>query len=119
MARFEDTAQLMPFFEEELREPVSNEPGGPTTPSEFALSNNYPNPFNPTTNISYSVPQASEVNMIVFNTLGQQVATLVNEQKAPGSYTVTFEAGNLTSGVYFVRITAGDFTDTKKMLLLK
>jgi len=88
-------------------------------PVEFSLSQNYPNPFNPSTVIKYSVAKAGIVSLKVFNTLGQQVANLVNEVKAPGNYEVNFNAGNLSSGVYLYEIKAGEFNVTKKMLLLK
>ena len=85
----------------------------------FELYNNYPNPFNPTTNIKYDVAQNSKVQIIVFDILGREVATLVNEQKGAGSYVVEFNASKLTSSVYFIRMTAGSFTKTQKMMLIK
>lgn len=89
------------------------------TPEDFALFQNYPNPFNPTTKISYALPQNSFVELKVFNLLGQEVATLVNEQKAVGNYEVNFNASNLPSGVYIYKMKAGEFVQTKKMILLK
>lgn len=88
-------------------------------PLEFSLEQNYPNPFNPATNIKFSLPKASMVRMAVFDMLGRKVATLVNEQKAAGRYTVRFEAGSLSSGTYIYRIEAGSFTQTKKLMLIK
>ncbi len=88
-------------------------------PSSFALSQNYPNPFNPSTTIGYQLPTASLVSLKMFDVLGRETATLVNEAKESGSYTVTFDASNLTSGVYYYRLSAGTFTETKKLLLLK
>ena len=85
----------------------------------YRLSNNYPNPFNPTTIISYSIPKQSTVTIKVFDVLGRDVSVLVNEEKPVGNYEVEFDASNLTSGVYFYRIQAGDFIDVKKMVLLK
>lgn len=85
----------------------------------FSLSNNYPNPFNPTTTIEYNVPKNGQVNLSVYNSLGQRVETLVNGNKQTGKYNVVFNASNLSSGVYFYRIEAGNYSDVKKMLLLK
>ena len=88
-------------------------------PIEFNLAQNYPNPFNPTTIISFSVAEKSNVSLTVFNLLGEQVATLVNEVKETGSYQVEFNASNLSSGLYLYRIEAGNFITTKKMVLIK
>jgi hypothetical protein len=88
-------------------------------PGEFTLSLNYPNPFNPTTVVSYQLPVVSEVRLVVYDLLGREVAVLVNEKKAPGSYQVTFDASVLTSGVYFYRLKAADFVQTRKLLLVK
>jgi len=88
-------------------------------PDEFKLHQNYPNPFNPTTTIRYAVAVQSEVSMQVYNVVGKRVATLVNEQKSPGNYKVTFDASNLSSGLYFVKIQAGSFHDVQKLTLIK
>ncbi len=88
-------------------------------PKSFALSQNYPNPFNPTTSIKYSVPKQTLVKLVVYDLLGREVAVLVNTMKQPGSYEANFDASNLASGAYFYRIEAGDFTDVKKMVLIK
>ncbi len=88
-------------------------------PMGFELRQNYPNPFNPTTIINYSIPRSSMVTIKVYDVLGREVSTLVNEQKMPGNYKVTFNAGNLASGVYFYQLRASDYTAIKKMLLLK
>jgi len=88
-------------------------------PSEFTLEQNYPNPFNPTTNIRFSLTEANQVKLIVYNTLGQEVATLVNEFMNAGTFEVNFDAKNLPTGTYFYSITAGEFNSVKKMLLIK
>ena len=92
---------------------------GSNLPSQFTLRQNYPNPFNPTTKINYEIPKTSFVSLIVYNVLGKEVAELVNEEKAAGSYEVDFNAANLSSGVYFYKIQTGDFVETKKMVVMK
>jgi len=88
-------------------------------PTEFLLSQNYPNPLNPSTKIKYSIPQSSNVVIKVFDILGSEIETLVNEEKPAGTYEVNWNAANLSSGVYFYRLQAGDYTSVKKMILLK
>lgn len=88
-------------------------------PTEFALQQNYPNPFNPSTKIKYSLPEAQTVLLKVYNVLGQEVATLVNMRQNAGYYEVSFNAGNLPSGIFFYVLKAGNFTAIHKMLLLK
>ena len=88
-------------------------------PAEFSLSQNYPNPFNPTTNIKYAIPKPGFVTLKVYDVLGREVTTLVNAEKSAGSYEINFDASELTSGTYFYSVSAGSFTETKKMVLLK
>jgi hypothetical protein len=88
-------------------------------PKTFALEQNYPNPFNPSTAISYQLPVAGNVSLKVFDMLGKEVATLVNARQEAGAYTVNFNANNLSSGVYFYRLQAGNFVQTRKMMLVK
>jgi len=88
-------------------------------PQEFTLSQNYPNPFNPTTKISFILPSNSNVSLKVFNTLGQEVSELVNENLQPGKYSVDFNASKLSSGIYFYKLTANGLIQIKKMLLIK
>lgn len=85
----------------------------------YLLEQNYPNPFNPTTNIKYSIPKQSLVNITVYDISGKEVATLVNEVKSIGIYTVDFDASNLASGIYFYRLSSGEFYEVKKMILLR
>ena len=89
------------------------------TPQKYSLSQNYPNPFNPSTQISYQVPSSSRVSLKVFDVLGREVATLVNEVKPAGTYTATFNANSIPSGVYFYRLQSGSFTETKRLVLIK
>jgi len=88
-------------------------------PDEYSLLNNYPNPFNPSTKIRYSVPQLSIVQIKLFDILGNEIETLVNEEKLAGTYELTWNPVNLPSGVYIYRLRAGDFIQTKKMVLMK
>jgi len=88
-------------------------------PTEFALYQNYPNPFNPSTKIRYQLPQESEVIIKIYDILGSEVITLLNEKKEPGVYEVEFNAQHLSSGTYIYRIVADSFVETKKMVLMK
>ncbi len=88
-------------------------------PTKFELWQNYPNPFNPTTTIQYVIPKAEHVTLKVYDELGKEVTTLVNENKEAGQYRVSFNGSNLASGIYYYRITAGEFTEVKKLMLLK
>ena len=90
-----------------------------SVPTKFSLSQNYPNPFNPTTKINYSIINSGFVTLKVFNVLGQEVASLVNQEQKPGQYVVDFDASKLASGIYMYKIQSGSFTLTKKMTLLK
>ena len=88
-------------------------------PTVYSLGQNYPNPFNPTTHISYSVVNAGVVTLKVYDVLGREVATMVNENKEPGSYQVSWDASNASSGIYFYQLRTKEYVDTKKMMLLK
>ena len=97
-----------------------------TVPDNFSLSQNYPNPFNPTTKIRYSIPEAplslgegQGVRLVIYDVLGKEIATLVDEFKPAGSYEVEFNADKLSSGVYFYQLNSGSFVQTKKMILLR
>lgn len=89
-------------------------------PDKYNLDQNYPNPFNPSTTINFSIPKSSEVSLKIYDALGKEVATLVNEFKSAGTYSYNFnETAGLTSGVYFYTLSAGDFVNTKKLMLVK
>jgi len=90
-----------------------------TSPSKFELEQNYPNPFNPTTTIRFTIPEKSQVTLKVFDMLGREVSTLVNEVKDAGTHTVKFAGKDLPSGMYLYTLTAGNYTATKKMMLVK
>jgi hypothetical protein len=87
-------------------------------PPQYVLQQNYPNPFNPTTSIKFDVPSSKVVTLKVFDILGREVATLLNEEKSAGTHTVTWDASSVSSGVYFYRIKAGDFVQTKRMMVV-
>lgn len=86
---------------------------------EFSLSQNFPNPFNPSTVISFQLSAASKVNLKVFDVLGNEIAVILNEEKNTGRYDVVFNSSNLTSGIYYYQLSAGNLVQTKKMILLK
>jgi len=92
---------------------------GGNYPKEFALGQNYPNPFNPSTTFKYEIPKESYITLKVYDILGREVTTLVNEQQRAGYYEIDWNAVNNSSGVYFYKIQAGDYVDTKKMILLR
>jgi hypothetical protein len=106
---------------------ISVEPSAGDKPSDYSLNQNYPNPFNPTTTISYSIKSAGDVTLKVYDMLGTEVASLVNENQEAGNYSITFNAAELpsrsgsalTSGIYFYTLTSGNFMETKKLILLK
>ena len=93
---------------------ISNE-----IPIAFVLSQNYPNPFNPSTNIKFQIPGSGLVKLTVFDVLGKEVQTLVNRQLSSGTYEADFDGSNLPSGVYYYQLEAGDYAETKKMVLVK
>jgi photosystem II stability/assembly factor-like uncharacterized protein len=101
--------------------PLTGTTGGATgqVPGELVLKQNFPNPFNPSTTISYGLPQKANVSLVVYNTLGQAIATLVNREEEAGYHQARFDGSNVASGVYFCRLTAGDFVRTSKLVLLR
>jgi len=88
-------------------------------PNEYVLEQNYPNPFNPSTTIKYSIPKQSNVTLKVFDVLSRELVTLINKQQPQGNYETEFDATDLTSGIYFYKLQAGKYVETKKMILLK
>jgi hypothetical protein len=92
---------------------------GTSIPEKFSLSQNYPNPFNPETNIKFGLPKTAGVTLIVYNQLGQSVGQLINENLSAGEYEYSFDASALPSGVYYYKLTAGEYSDTRKMILIR
>jgi Secretion system C-terminal sorting domain len=90
-----------------------------TVPEDFQLYQNYPNPFNPTTKISYSISESDFVSLKIHDLLGREIYSLINEHQAANTYNINFNAPQLSSGIYFYRLTAGRFTETKKLILMK
>jgi hypothetical protein len=90
-----------------------------TLPKQFALEQNYPNPFNPATTINYTIPVSNHATITVKDILGKAIATIVNERKAAGSYSVKFDASDLVAGIYFYTLRAGEFQQTKKLIVIK
>jgi len=110
------TAQYYHFSAEVI---IGSTDGNEGLITSYQLEQNYPNPFNPNTKIKYTIPAESFVQLKIYDVLGNEVATLVNEEKSTGSYTVDFDASNIPSGVYFYTLNAGSFNETKKMILMK
>ena len=88
-------------------------------PDKFSLSNIYPNPFNPTANITYAIPEYSKVQIIIYDLQGRQIETLINKSQQPGYYSITWNADNHPSGIYFINMIAGDYVNTKKIIQVK
>jgi glycosidase len=116
------TTEKLPTPETDILLDIDNE--NELLPQKFSMSQNYPNPFNPTTTITYSIPSLDKnfnqmVILKIFNLLGQEMTTLINKPLAPGNYEIQFDASNFSSGIYFYSLSAGEFHNTKKMILLK
>lgn len=107
------------YYNQENLAAVGIEPVGTNIPDKYSLSQNYPNPFNPVTTINFSVPKDKFIKLSIFNILGEEVAVLVNETLNAGEYNYRFDAAKLTSGIYFYRLSSEDFTEVKKMTLIK
>ncbi|MCZ7610011.1 MAG: T9SS type A sorting domain-containing protein [Ignavibacterium sp.] len=99
--------------------PIELNLSGTETVKEYALDQNYPNPFNPSTTIKFQIPKDGFVSLKVYDILGNEITTLVNEEKSQGRYEVIFNASSLANGVYIYKIQSGDFISSKKMILLK
>jgi len=108
------------FMLQSLANPLTGtENGNTTVPGAYSLEQNFPNPFNPTTNIKFSVAKLSLVKIVVYDVLGREVQTLVNEKMNTGSYEVSFDGSSLYSGVYFYKISSGEFSQVRRMVLIK
>lgn len=92
---------------------------GNQIPDRYVLYQNFPNPFNPETNVKFDIPENSLIKIMVYDALGKEITVLVNEQLQPGAYEISWDASYVTSGIYFYKLVSGDFTETKKMVLLK
>ena len=90
-----------------------------TKPLGYSLAQNYPNPFNPSTIITFTVPKSEFITIVVYNSLGQRIKDVLNEVKSTGTYQIEFDGADLPSGTYFYKITAGEFSQVRKMVLLK
>jgi hypothetical protein len=116
-----NNTSVSPYFVRLLGTGIESgvEPHNGATPIEYALNQNHPNPFNPTTTIEFAIPTAGHVELAIFNVLGNRVANLVNTDMTSGNHSVVFDAAELGSGIYFYRLTAGNYTEMKKMVLMK
>jgi len=121
-----DHTKMAPAAQQFLQNPTSVDNSIGTTPPRFELMQNYPNPFNPTTAITFSIPDVDKQNytspivtLSVYDMLGQKIKTLVSERKTPGNYTVEFDSFGLPSGIYIYRLSVGNYSKSKKMILIK
>lgn len=116
-----NTSLVVGLLEDALAKftPTSVQPEEGAVPQKFELSQNYPNPFNPKTNIKFSVPEPTNVRVVVYNTLGKEVTTLVDKQMSTGTYTVSWDGSNYSSGIYLYKLETDNFSQVKKMLLVK
>jgi hypothetical protein len=116
-------ASVTRLWLKETGQGISAEPIDASLPATYALEQNYPNPFNPVTTIRFAIPEPAQVTLKVYSITGQEIATLVNERREPGTYAIPFNAAGqgkaLASGVYFYQIVAGNYTATRKLILLK
>ncbi len=111
---------MNPTFEEENTPGISDvNDTNYELPNDFVLNQNYPNPFNPSTTISFSIPAEGMVSLKIFNLIGQQVDEIVNENLSAGNYSFMWNAKDQANGIYFYKLQAGEFVETKKMILLK
>jgi len=117
-----DTINYPPSFTDPshyIKQPTSIKDDIFEIPQRFSLFQNYPNPFNPSTKINYSISQTIIVTLKVYDLLGKEITTLLNEEKPIGNYEIEFDGSNLSSGIYFYKMKAGNFSDTKKFILLR
>lgn len=117
-----ETARVRAGFAHTLEttmDPTDTEAQDPTLPVEYRLYQNYPNPFNPSTTVDFDLPESAFVRLVVFDMLGRVVESLVTGRQSPGTHTVRWDAGDHPSGVYFYQIEAGDFVQTRKMILMR
>ena len=113
------TTKRLPVPEQGILSAVQEDNNSDITVKEYSLEQNYPNPFNPSTVIRFALPKAGNVNLSVYNVLGQKVAEILNKDMSSGIHTVSFNAGNLTSGIYFYRLESNGYTQSRKMMLIK
>ena len=111
--------KVLPRDINDISDPSALSDNSDDIPKIFELHQNYPNPFNPTTIISYSIPVSTHVSVVIFDILGRKIHTLINEQKSPGNYSLSFNGSNLSSGVYFYKLQTKNFTNVKKLLIIK
>jgi hypothetical protein len=116
---FEITKDGWLYWEDSFPGSITSVKNDLTLPVSYKLYQNYPNPFNPTTILKYDIPEQSRVSLIIYNILGEEVISLVNDEKVAGSYKIVWNATNLGSGIYLYKLKAGDFVETKKMVLMK